>query len=206
VECPWRAVLDGSSGVLPDDGNLSVAYKSVWAPPDLADDWLSRLSAELPWSQPEIQIFGRRIPVPRLQVWMGDPEAHYRYSGLDNQPLPWAPLVQQIRARVEATCRTAFNSVLINLYRNGRDSNGWHSDDERELGKEPVIASVSLGATRRFLIRRREDHGDKRELALEHGSLLLMGGRTQAEWQHTIPKELRVDLPRINLTFRLVRP
>jgi alkylated DNA repair dioxygenase AlkB len=163
---------------------------------------LAELTASLPWSQPEIRIFGRKVPVPRLQVWIGDADAHYRYSGLDNRPLGWTPLLLDIRRRVEESCHHRFNSVLANLYRDGNDSNGWHSDDEPELGVEPVIASLSLGATRRFLMRRRDDHECKVEIALEHGSLLLMWGRSQADWQHTVPKQLRVGLPRLNLTFR----
>ena len=189
---------------MPASLNLFSFYRSAWVEPELASLWMSELSATLPWTQPSILIFGRRVPVPRCQVWMGDADASYRYSGLDNRPEPWSQRVLEIRQRLEQTCGRRFNSVLINLYRDGRDSNGWHSDDEPELGEEPFIASLSLGASRRFLMRARDDHSCKVEQVLEHGSLLVRGGRTQALWQHCIPKQMRVDKPRLNLTFRWV--
>ena len=136
---------------------------------------------------------------------MGDAQAHYQYSGLSLSPQPWLPTVKAIRRKIEKRCCHRFNSVLINLYRDGKDSNGWHSDNEPELGENPVIASLSLGATRRFRLR----HKYRKALApysidLPHGSLLLMAGTTQQYWQHCLSKTARQVGPRINLTFRWV--
>lgn len=171
-----------------------------------ASDWIfADLQTTLPWQQDYITLFGRTHKVPRLQVWMGDSHAHYQYSGLALSPQPWSPTVQEIKQKIEKRCCQRFNSVLINLYRDGQDSNGWHSDDEPELGENPVIASLSLGATRRFRLR----HRYRKALApysldLSHGSLLLMAGTTQRYWQHCLTKTTRRVGPRINLTFRWV--
>lgn len=148
-------------------------------------------------------MFGRTVPAPRLEAWYGDPGAAYTYSGLAHEPLPWTAELQDLRERVESATATTFNSVLANLYRSGADSNGWHADDEPELGEQPVIASLSLGATRRFLLRHRAS-GERVELMLEAGSLLVMRGATQQCWQHCVPKQRTVQAPRINLTFRRV--
>ena len=162
-----------------------------------------QLYSETPWQQEKIQLFGRRVAIPRLQAWYGDDSCRYSYSGLTLEPLPWTPLLLQLKETVEALCLTPFNSVLINLYRTGRDSNGWHSDDEKELGEEPIIASLSLGQIRRFKLR----HKFNRErpvinLDLTSGSLLCMSGLSQSHWQHCVPKTAREVEPRINLTFR----
>ena len=173
-----------------------------------ADGVLERLWRELDWSQKEIKLFGRRLLQPRLVAWYGDPEAVYSYSGLTLEPLPWHPLLLQLRERIQLFCGHRFNSVLANAYRDGRDSMGWHSDDERELGCNPVIASLSLGATRRFLLRPRQaEPGVRREslaLAPEHGSLLLMQGESQQRFQHALPRSRQAVGLRINLTYRLV--
>jgi len=174
-----------------------------------ADQALDRLWQELEWSQKEIVLFGRRVMQPRLMAWYGDPEAVYRYSGLTLAPLAWHPLLKRLRDRIEHVTGSRFNAVLANAYRDGRDSMGWHSDDEPELGDAPVIASLSLGATRRFLLRRR-DHGSAKRppsivLVLDHGSLLLMQGDSQRVYQHALPRTQRPVTLRINLTFRLVR-
>lgn len=165
----------------------------------------SELHSTLPWQQDQITIYGKTLPVPRLQVWMGDPGAHYQYSGLALSPQPWSQPVIAIKQRVETICCHHFNSVLINLYRSGQDSNGWHSDDEPELGENPVIASFNLGATRRFRLR----HKYRKDIQpytfdLTSGSLLLMAGTTQKYWQHCLTKTARPVEPRINLTFRRV--
>lgn len=156
------------------------------------------------WRQEEILIFGRRRPVPRLVAWHGDPGAGYRYSGTDHRPEPWTPALERIRDRVSELSGTEFNAVLLNLYRDGRDGMGWHSDDEPELGRDPVIASVSLGATRRFCLRHRRHKDHKLALDLPHGSLLVMGGATQHRWVHALPKTRRPVGERINLTLRKV--
>lgn len=174
-------------------------------PPATADAWLAALLADVPWQQRYIRLFGRRVLQPRLLCWMGEPDARYRYSGQTLLPVAWQPVVNAIRAAVEAACGTRFNSVLLNLYRNGQDHMGWHADDERELGAEPVIASLSLGARRAFRLRPRDrDLAPPQTIELAHGSLLCMRGQTQRHWQHSVPKRQGVHAARINLTFRRI--
>ncbi|MBW2541517.1 MAG: alpha-ketoglutarate-dependent dioxygenase AlkB [Deltaproteobacteria bacterium] len=157
------------------------------------------------WEQHRIRIRGREVASPRLSAWYGDPEAHYSYSGLSLEPRPWLPPILELKRRVESVCSSTFNSVLLNLYRDGSDSMGWHSDDEPELGAQPVIASLSLGATRRFRLRhRRRKDLEPVAIDLEGGSLLVMQGETQRFWRHQIPKTRRAVGPRINLTFRRI--
>ena len=186
----------------------SMEYFPDFLGPAEADEYLSRLWRELAWAQREITLFGRRVMQPRLTAWYGDADAHYSYSGLALDPLPWHPLLLQLKGRVEAYTGFQFNSVLANAYRDGRDSMGWHSDDEKELGPRPVIASLSLGAARRLLVRKRvRGSGDRRgslALVLEPGSLLLMKDDVQQHFQHALPRtQLKTGL-RINLTYRLV--
>lgn len=169
-----------------------------------ADAWLERLRRELDWQQREIVLFGRRVMQPRLVAWHGDPGVRYRYSGTTLRANGWTACLHEICVRVEHRLGVSFNSVLCNLYRDGADGMGWHADDEPELGKIPVIASLSLGEMRRFLLRRRDDHAQKLELWLPHGSLLVMQGDLQRHWQHALPKTKCSAGPRINLTFRQV--
>lgn len=168
---------------------------------------LQCLWSELDWAQKDIRIFGRRVPQPRLTAWYGDPGARYRYSGLDLEPLPWHPDLLKLTKRLEELTGHAFNSVLANAYRNGRDSMGWHRDDEKELGPEPLIASVSLGGTRRFLLReRRAGHAPSQSMGieLEAGSLLIMKGACQQRYLHSLPRTRRDVGLRINLTYRRI--
>lgn len=168
---------------------------------------LTELTDNVPWRHEPIKLFGKEVMQPRLTAWYGDAGASYRYSGLQLEPLPWLPVLQELRQRVEAAAGTSFNSVLLNLYRHGQDSMGWHADDEPELGPEPVIASLSLGATRRFRLRPRPGAAFTHApagLELSSGSLLLMRGPTQHHWQHAVPKTARPTGPRLNLTFRRV--
>lgn len=176
-----------------------------WLAPACADRWLQQLLAQTPWTQPQVFLHGRHYPVPRLVAWYGDAEASYRYSGLVHQPLPWTPLLAQIRARVEAAAGQPLNGVLLNYYRDGQDSMGWHSDDEPELGPEPLVASLNLGGSRRFDLRRKGHSRIEHSLQLEHGTLLVMRGATQHHWQHQVAKTAQPVAPRINLTFRLIR-
>ncbi|UOG74683.1 alpha-ketoglutarate-dependent dioxygenase AlkB [Hymenobacter tibetensis] len=174
---------------------------------EAATSLLAELSDTIAWRHEPIKIFGKEVMQPRLTAWYGDPGARYAYSGLALEPLPFTPALQQLREQVEAAANTRFNSVLLNLYRTGQDSMGWHADDEPELGPEPVIASISLGATRRFRMRPRHPdrlRHDSVALDLNSGSLLLMRGTTQQHWLHAIPKTARPTTPRLNLTFRLV--
>ena len=156
------------------------------------------------WQGEEILMFGRRVPVPRLVAWHGDPAARYTYSGTVHEPLPWTPELVAIRERVSELTGAAYNAVLLNLYRDGRDGMGWHADDEPELGRDPVIASVSLGATRRFCLRHRRRKGLRLDLPLAHGSLLCLSGATQHHWVHALPKTGVAVGERINLTYRYV--
>ena len=168
---------------------------------------LTHLTATAAWEQRTIRLFGQEFPQPRLTAWYGDPEARYTYSGLVWEPCPWLPALAELRQRLETATGTPYNSVLLNLYRTGRDSMGWHADDEPELGSAPAIASLSLGAVRRFRLRPRAGlvHAPF-GLDLPHGSLLLMRGPTQQHWQHALPKTARPVGPRLNLTFRWVGP
>jgi len=150
-----------------------------------------------------VPIFGREIPAPRLSCWIGDPGAAYTYSRVRFEPRPWTPALARVRQRIEQALDARFNSVLANRYASGADSMGWHADDEPELGPRPVIASLSLGATRRFVLRPRSG-GAKVELPLTHGSLLVMAGDTQANWQHALPRMAGAAGLRINLTFRRI--
>lgn len=175
-----------------------------WLPADTADAWLRQLDAETPWSQPQVRVFGRWHPVPRQVAWYADAEAVYGYAGLDHAALPWTPLLQRIREAVEAACGHGFNGVLLNRYRDGQDSMGWHSDDEASLGPNPLIASLNLGAARRFDFRRKGSSRIGHSLELGHGSLLVMGGATQHHWQHQIAKTRKASGVRLNLTFRRI--
>lgn len=169
-----------------------------------ADGAFESLRREVPWQQDEIILFGRRTPLPRLTAWFGDDGLAYTYSGIAMQPHPWTATLSGIRGLAERLAETTFNTVLLNLYRSGKDGVAWHADDEDELGSEPVIASVSLGGTRRFQLRRRDDPSVKRELELNHGDVIVMRGTTQALWQHQVPKTAKLVGERINLTFRTI--
>ena len=175
-------------------------------PPTEADALFKTLRAQIEWQQEDILIFGERKRVPRLVAWHGDPGAAYTYSGTLHQPLPWTLALQRVRSRVEGLTGHRYNSVLLNLYRDGRDGMGWHADDEPELGPEPAIASLSLGATRRFKLRHCRARATGLTLDLAHGDLLLMAGRTQQSCVHSVPKTARPAAERINLTFRRVGP
>ncbi|MHC9015714.1 alpha-ketoglutarate-dependent dioxygenase AlkB family protein [Stenotrophomonas bentonitica] len=186
---------------LPD---AQVHWHRHWLPRDAADTLQRTLRGDVPWEVHRIRMFGRQVDSPRLSCWMGDPAARYRYSGTEFVPQPWHPALLPLRDQLAAFCGHAFNSVLLNRYRDGDDGMGWHSDNEPELGPAPVIASLSLGAGRRFLLRRRDDHAKKAEVLLDHGDLLVMGGQTQRHYQHSLPKSARPLAERLNLTFRWI--
>lgn len=198
-----QADVANSALSMPDG---DVRYMRAAFQPGVADEFFARLRGEVEWRQEEVLLFGARHAVPRLVAWHGDPGATYRYSGVNHHPLPWTVTLAKIRERAELLSGHRFNSVLLNLYRDGRDGMGWHADDEPELGPEPVIASVSLGATRRFRMRHRRRRDQTLAIDLAHGSLLLMQGPTQHHWVHAVPKTLRPVGERINLTFRYVVP
>lgn len=182
----------------------SLLFAPAWLAPEQADALFAALHAQVPWTVHRIRLFGREVDSPRLSCWIGDPAAVYTYSRTRFVPQPWPPVLAALRARIDAACGEHFDSVLANLYRDGRDSMGWHSDDEPELGPTPAIASLSLGATRRFRLRHRSEVARTLDLDLPHGSLLVMAGATQRHYRHALPRCTRIAAPRINLTFRRV--
>ena len=169
-----------------------------------AADVFSSLYSDTPWETYTIRMFGKVSEQPRQVAWYGDPGSGYSYSGLKMNIRNWTPLILQLKNICQQFAEQEFNSVLLNLYRDGSDKVGWHSDNEPELGYEPTIASLSLGAERRFKFRLREDHDVKEEIILPSGSLVVMSGPCQQLWDHEIPKELKIKTARINLTFRRV--
>jgi alkylated DNA repair dioxygenase AlkB len=199
-------ITDGAtssaSWELADGGTLEL--RRGWLAPAEADALLARLLDEVPWSQGTVRIAGREVLEPRLTAWFGDPGAVYTYSGRRNDPLPLSPALSSLRERLERTTGHRFNSALANLYRDGRDAMGMHADREPELGRAPVIASISVGAPRRFVLQHRRRKELRTELVLEHGSLLIMGGATQHHFRHGVPRDPAVTAPRVNLTFRLI--
>jgi len=156
------------------------------------------------WKQDEITLYGKKMPVPRLSALYGDEGLTYTYSGILMKPHPWTPELLEIKRKIEKEAKVVFSTVLLNLYRDGKDSVAWHSDDEPELGANPVIGSVSFGATRTFKFRHLKDKTVEK-VELTHGSYVLMRGETQHKWEHEIPKTTKVLTPRINLTFRVIR-
>ncbi len=182
----------------------ALCHCSDWLAPSQQLRLFNVFKSDVPWSQPSVRMFGREIPSPRLAAWYGDPGARYTYSGVTYEPLPWTTESMKLKCQIEEACGFLFNSVLLNYYRDGNDSMGWHCDDEPELGDAPVIASLSLGCTRRFRLQHRRCKGVRIELSLEPGSLLLMLPPLQREWRHSVPKERTVDDARINLTFRML--
>lgn len=190
---------------LPLPGAL-LQFDESWLSPERADALLVELQAGIRWEVHRIRLFGRWVDSPRLSSWIGDADASYRYSGARFAPNPWPTALQALRLRVAEAAGVRFNSVLANLYRDGHDAMGWHSDDEPELGRQPVIASVSLGAPRRFLLKHRQDPSRRLALELPHGSLLLMRGDTQVNYRHALPRTARPVGARINLTFRWIEP
>src|SRR5699024_2700734 len=179
--------------------------------PALATDWRTADLAGIRWQtshwrQDRINIFGRSVALPRLTAWHGDDDRPYTFSGLTLQPQPWNKMLAWLRDQLQALTGVRFNSVLLNWYRDGGDHISWHADDEPELGTNPTIASVNFGASRRFLLRRADDHQEKIELPLAHGSLLIMSGALQHHWQHSVPKQKKVAASRINMTFRHIQP
>lgn len=190
-------ILAGGGELLLDEG---------WLPQGEAARLFLSLVGETPWQQEAVVIAGRHVLQPRLTAWYGDEGASYTYSGLTVHPLPWTEVLGGLRERVQAATGHPFNSVLINHYRDGQDAMGFHSDDEKELGENPVIASLSLGATRRFLLRyrKRDAAVPDVELDLPSGSLLVMGGTTQHFWKHGVPRVAGDVGPRLNLTFRRI--
>lgn len=201
IPLPFPA--DGIDAALP---GASLVLRPDWLTGEAADRLFGHLRDTLPWSVHRIRMFGRDVDSPRLSAWIGDMGAVYRYSGTDFAPHPWNAALADLRARLREELGVPFNSVLANLYRDGRDAMGWHSDDEPELGPRPVIASVSVGGVRRFALKHRQDPALRRAIDLPHGSLLVMAGDTQRLYRHALPRTAKPVAPRINLTFRWIDP
>jgi len=195
--------------VLVLDGAAELHIFRRWMDASEAGQLLEHFAHAICWEQPEIRIGAELKKIPRLQAWYGDADARMHYSGKAFVPRAWTSELLDLKTRVEHCCEQGFNSVLLNCYRDQRDSVAWHADDEEELGENPVIASLSLGESRRFLMRQKRASDARggvrnRQLDLQHGDLLVMGRGIQRRWQHCVPKESGARKTRINLTFRQI--
>jgi len=170
-----------------------------------SDNLLETLKTEIDWKQEQIKFFGKTHDFPRLTAWYGDAGKTYTYAGIMFEPSPWTSILLKIKSKIEEVSNVQFNSVLLNLYRSGNDGVSWHSDDEPELGVNPIIGSVSFGESRPFQLKHKYLEGIKQKIILEHGSYLLMKGETQHKWLHQIPKSKKEMRERINLTFRVIQ-
>lgn len=170
-----------------------------------ANEIFHKLQTEIPWQQDTITIYGKNHLQPRLTALFGNEGKPYGYSNIVMHPHPWNPMLIFIKEEVEKICQEYFTTVLLNYYRNGQDSNGWHADNEKELGRNPIIASLSLGEPRNFQLKHNSIETAKQNIVLEHGSLLVMKGTTQHYWKHQIPKTKKEIGSRINLTFRIIK-
>jgi alkylated DNA repair dioxygenase AlkB len=169
-------------------------------------NYLDVLARNINWRQEEIKLYGKVYPVPRKTAWYGYPGLNYSYSGIKCNPEPWTAELMEIKKDIESLHPGEdFNSVLLNMYRDGNDKVSWHSDDEKELGKNPTIASVSLGASRRFDLKHKDDPNERLEIELTSGSLIIMKGELQHFWLHQIPQQKKIANPRINLTYRTIK-
>ena len=186
---------------LPDS---EIIYHPNFLNTTYASEVFKTLLKQTAWQHDDIKIFGKVYKQPRLTALYGDEGQSYSYSNITMYPKSMTPLLKEIKSKIEMVTPTVFNTVLLNLYRDGNDSNGWHSDNEKELGENPVIASVSLGAKRSFKLKHRGDKKLNYKIFLYHGSLLLMQGETQHHWLHELPKSKKIMEPRINLTFRVI--
>lgn len=194
--------LNGIRLNLPDS---DIVYYPAFFDKHRADDYFRYFLDNALWQQDNIRVFGKLYLQPRLTALYGNNDKSYSYSGIVMDPHPFDAKLQELKGALDQLTQVNFTSCLMNLYRNGSDSNGWHADDEKELGINPVIASVSLGQERVFHLKHKEKKEFKKRLVLEHGSLLLMRGVTQHCWLHQIPKSKKPMNPRINLTFRVIK-
>lgn len=187
---------------LPD---AEIEYYPDFIDTQTATEFFEKLKNEIPWQQDNITVFGQTHPQPRLTALFGNDGKTYSYSNIVMHPHKWNPLLMHLKHRIEEICSENFTTVLLNFYRDGKDSNGWHADNEKELGQNPIIASISFGAERIFHLQHNTHKEVKQKIILEHGSLLLMKGTTQHFWKHQIPKTTKPIGPRINLTFRIIK-
>ncbi|WP_051935766.1 alpha-ketoglutarate-dependent dioxygenase AlkB [Salegentibacter sp. Hel_I_6] len=170
-----------------------------------ADFFLEKLLKDIPWKQQNIKLFGKEIPQPRLTAFYAEKGISYTYSGLQLDPEYFSAEILELKQKTEKISGFDFNTCLANLYRDGNDSMGWHADDEKVLGKNPVIASISLGGVRSFQFKHKKDKNLKEKIELQHGSLIVMQGSMQHFWKHQLPKTKKEVPPRINLTFRKIQ-
>lgn len=187
---------------LPD---ASIEYFPNFFDENQSKELFEKLLKEIPWQQDDITVYGKTHPQPRLTALFGNEGKPYSYSNIVMHPHAWNPILMFIKNEIEEQCNENFTTVLLNLYRDGKDSNGWHADNEKELGRNPVIASVSFGAERSFHLKHNTIADAKQKIVLENGSLLIMKGTTQHFWKHQIAKTAKPTGPRINLTFRIIR-
>ncbi len=193
---------NSSNNILPFNGE--VFFYPAFFTKDESDMYLQTLLSEIEWKQEPIKLFGKTVMQPRLTAWYGDGDKTYTYSGITMQPRNWSPALKTIKEKIEIVSPVKFTSALLNLYRNGLDSMGWHRDNEKELGQNPVIASVSFGGTRTFRLRNYHNKSIIKSIELTHGSLLIMQGEIQHYWEHQIPKTSAPVKERINITFRVI--
>ncbi len=184
--------------------NSDIRYYPNFIESTQANDYYDNLKKKIPWQQDDIKVFGKTYPQPRLTALFGNNGKSYSYSNITMNPKPFTTELKELKKAIEAVAKVKFTTCLLNLYRDEKDSNGWHADDEAELGRNPVIASLSLGQARIFHLRHKSDKSLKQKILLENGSLLLMKGETQHFWQHQIAKTTKQINERINLTFRVV--
>lgn len=184
--------------------DASISYYPNFFDKEEAEALFTSLQNDIPWQQDTIRVYGKTYPQPRLTALFGNEGKSYSYSNIKMHPNPWTPTLLQIKHKIETVVNANFTTVLLNNYRDGKDSNGWHADNEKELGSNPIIASVSFGAPRIFQLKHINSANQKINITLENGSLLLMQGTTQHFWKHQIPKTTKVIGPRINLTFRII--
>lgn len=195
-------LFDTHENLLPHKGEAY--FYPDFFPKEQSDVFYRTLLEEVNWKQEPIKLFGKEIMQPRLTAWYADAGKTYSYSGITMPGNKWTEPLLKIKSAVEKVSQVTFNSALLNLYRNGQDSMGWHRDNERELGHNPTIASVSFGADRLFQLREYASKSGLKSLLLSHGSVLLMRGETQPHWEHRVPKTNKVNVARINITFRIV--
>ena len=199
-----KTTLDKNSSLIKAD-NLSVEYIENFFDFDQSQLYMKHLTNDINWKRERIRMWGRQIITKKRIAWYADEGKSYTYSGSTFHPDQWNELLLEIKKHVEQYIKFQFNSVLLNEYPNGKVGMGWHSDDERELGKDPIIASLSFGANRDFIFKHKIDKSiENIKIHLKSGSLLVMLGSTQHHWKHSLPKRLKVREPRINLTFRKI--
>ena len=196
------SLFNNEQNLLPIEGD-AVFYPHFFSKV-LSDQYFELLKNEVNWKQEPIKMFGKLIMQPRLTAWYGDVDKSYSYSGITMNPQHWTPTLLAIKQSIETVSKVNFTSALLNFYRDGRDSMGWHRDNEKELGINPVIGSVSFGCTRNFQLRNYKQKKIVTSIALNHGSYLLMKGTTQHNWEHQIPKTTKILDGRINITFRVL--